>query len=83
MPMAIDYADLGDAWVGDDTFIPHFLRSFGKKRTYVKIRYGKPMMSTDINYLVTESKRWIDENMLGIRQEFESEKTSVPIAALA
>jgi lyso-ornithine lipid O-acyltransferase len=83
VPMAIDYADLGDAWVGNDTFIPHFLRCFGKKRTYVKIRYGQPVMSDDINYLVTESKRWIDENMLGIRQEFESEKTSAPIAALA
>jgi lyso-ornithine lipid O-acyltransferase len=83
VPMAIDYADLGDAWVGDDTFILHFLRNFGKKRSYIKIRYGQPMQSTDIDYLANETKRWIDENMLGIRQEFESEKTSVPIASLA
>lgn len=83
VPMAIDYADLGDAWVGDDTFVPHFMRCFGKKRTYAKIRYGQPLQSNDINYLVNESKKWIDDNMLLIRQEFELEKTSGTVPALA
>lgn len=83
VPMAIDYADMGDAWVGDDTFIPHFLRCFGKKRTYVKIRYGEPLKSDSVDFLVTESKKWIDESMLVIRQEFEADKTRFEVPALA
>lgn len=83
VPMAIDYADMGDAWIGDDGFLPHFFRCFGKKRTLVKIKYGQPLRSDDVNFLVTESKRWIDENLLDIRQAFESEKISVSVSALA
>ena len=83
VPMAIDYADLGDAWIGDDTFLPHFLRCFGKPVTHVKIRYGQPLQSNDADLLVSETKQWIDENLLAIRQEFEAEKTRQPVAALA
>lgn len=83
VPMAIDYADMGDAWVGNDTFIPHFLRCFGKKRTYVKIKYGEPIKSDSVDFLVAESKKWIDENMLAIRQEFEADKTRFEVPALA
>lgn len=72
VPMALDYLDLGDAWVGDDTFIPHFIRCFGKKRTFVKIRYGQPLASDDLNYLMEQSKIWIDATMRDIRAEFEA-----------
>lgn len=83
VPMAIDYADLGDAWVGDDTFVPHFFRTFGKKRSYVKIRYGEPITGDKVDELVKQTKDWIDKNMLDIRQEFELEKTSKPYPAFA
>lgn len=76
VPMAIDYADLDDAWVGDDTFVPHFIRCFGKKEMLVKIRYGQPIKSDNVDELVMETKQWIDRNMLAIRQEFVLEKTS-------
>ena len=77
VPMAIDYLDLRDAWVGNDTFVPHFVRCFGKKTTHVKICYGKPIVSNDPKILLEESKKWIDENMLRIRTEFKQEKSSV------
>jgi 1-acyl-sn-glycerol-3-phosphate acyltransferase len=83
VPLAIDYADMGDAWVGNDTFIPHFLRCFSKHRTYIKVRYGQPIQSDDLNVLVNETKHWIDENMLAIRQEFEAEKTGKSVPAFA
>ncbi len=72
VPIALDYLDLNDAWVGDDTFIPHFIRCFGKKWTYVKIRYGQPIASDDINFLMEQSKLWIDATMRDIRAEFEA-----------
>ncbi|MBK9015007.1 MAG: 1-acyl-sn-glycerol-3-phosphate acyltransferase [Saprospiraceae bacterium] len=83
VPMAIDYKYKSDAWVGDETFVPHFIRCFGRKNTYVKIRYGQPIFSDTVDLLVQTTKQWIDENMLAIRQEFELEKTSEPIPAFA
>ncbi|MEZ4962349.1 MAG: lysophospholipid acyltransferase family protein [Saprospiraceae bacterium] len=72
VPIAIDYLDMGDAWVGNDTFVPHFIRCFGKKRTHIKIRYGQPVSSGDLNFLMETSKKWIDETMKDIRAEFEA-----------
>ncbi len=76
VPMAIDYADINDAWVGDEKFLPHFIRCFGKKEMHVQIRYGQPLRSANVEELVTQTKQWIDDNMLNIRKEFEAEKTS-------
>jgi len=79
VPVAIDFESLSDAWVGDELFVPHFMRCFGKKRTNVKIRYGQPLRSDDIDFLVRSTKQWIDENMLAIRQAFDAEKLENPI----
>lgn len=71
VPMAIDYADLSDAWVGEDTFIPHFIRCFGKKTTWVKIRYGTPLVPAESQIVLQTARQWIDENLLEMRREFE------------
>lgn len=83
VPMAIEYKEESDAWVGDETFLPHFIRCFGRKRMYIKIRYGEPIFSDNTDELVKMAKDWIDENMLAIRQEFELEKTTEAIPAFA
>ncbi|MBI1225602.1 MAG: hypothetical protein GC192_10235 [Bacteroidetes bacterium] len=75
VPMAIDYENLTDAWVGDDTFIGHFIRSFKRKEMHVKIRYGQPIFADDVETLVSKTKQWIDDKMVNIRQEFDAEKT--------
>ena len=31
MPVAIEYANENDAWVGTDTFVRHFFECFGKR----------------------------------------------------
>ncbi len=54
IPMAIDYEDIEDAWVGKDTFIGHFFRQMGKLNTKVNIRYGEPIY--DINYKCLQEK---------------------------
>lgn len=73
LPIAIDYKDLNDAWIGDDTFVPHFIRCFGKWRTEIKISYLEPILSDDVAYLITQSKKVIDAEMLRFRQEWERE----------
>ena len=77
VPVALDYADLGDAWIGDDTFIPHFLRCFGKKTTWVKIRYGQPIVSESADEIIQTARQWIDESMLELRREFDREGRTV------
>lgn len=71
VPMAIEYDDMGDAWVGDDTFIPHFIRCFGKKETRVKIAYGKPIEIINPAEGTMQTREWIDHKMLDMRKEFD------------
>jgi lyso-ornithine lipid O-acyltransferase len=77
VPVVIEYENEEDAWYGADTFVPHFVRTFGREKTRVKIRYGEPIVSDDSAVLIAEAKKWIDENMLKLRSEFAPEKTSV------
>jgi len=74
LPIAIDFKTLDDAWIGDDTFIPHFIRCFGKWRTEVKISFLEPILSEDVAYLISQSKKVIDAEMLRFRKEWEIEK---------
>lgn len=71
IPIAIDYKNLDDAWIGDDTFIPHFLRCFGKWRTEIKVSYLAPIYSDNVDELIATSKQQIDEELLRFRKEWE------------
>lgn len=74
IPVAIDYKVLSDAFIGNDTFIPHFLKCFGKPTTEIKITYFDPIYSDDPVYLLTTSKELIDKEMLRFRKEWDEEK---------
>ncbi len=63
IPIAIDYPDSSNAWVGDDAFIPHFLRVFGKKFMDVYISYGPPLYDDDPEHLIRRTREWIDEQL--------------------
>jgi 1-acyl-sn-glycerol-3-phosphate acyltransferase len=73
LPIAIDYKDLNDAWIGDETFVPHFIRCFGKWHTEIKISYLEPILSDDVDYLISQSKKVIDAEMIRFRREWEAE----------
>lgn len=70
VPIAIDYKNLGDAFIGDDTFVPHFIRCFGKLRTEIKVSYLAPISSDDPEILISESKKEIDSELLRFRKEW-------------
>ena len=63
VPMAIEYGRKEDAWVGDATFLPHFLSTFGRRRTEVRIRYGQAVMHPEYPVLLKETREWIDAAM--------------------
>ncbi len=72
VPMAIEYFDMRDAWVGDDTFISHFMRCFGKKRTYIKIRYGQALPpGNNPSELLASTQAWVNRSLAELRQEFD------------
>lgn len=73
IPIAIDYKEKSDAFVGDDTFIPHFLKCFGKWTTEIKMTFFTPIYSDDVAYLLNTSQKMIDEELIRYRKDWDSE----------
>ncbi|TRX01206.1 lysophospholipid acyltransferase family protein [Flavobacterium gawalongense] len=73
IPIAIDYKEKTDAFIGNDTFIPHFLKCFGKLTTEIKITFFLPIYSEDATYLLNTSKNMIDKELIRYRKDWDSE----------
>ncbi len=58
-PAAISYPDATDAWVGDDTFLRHFLQCFGKPRVDVTTAFGPELFDADAEALCARAERWV------------------------
>ncbi len=67
VPVAIDYAAKADYWIGNDTFLPHFIRRFGERHMYVQIHYGEAIWSDDPEVLLEETQAWINAELREIR----------------
>jgi len=72
IPIAIDYKNLEDAWIGNDTFLPHFLKCFGKWRTEIKLSYLDPILSASADELMSLSKKQIDRELIRFRNDWNS-----------
>jgi 1-acyl-sn-glycerol-3-phosphate acyltransferase len=59
VPVAIRYRNPDDAWVGDDMFVPHFIRTFSKKVTVMDVVFGPVLRITDPEELMNASWQWI------------------------
>lgn len=59
VPIAIEYADPDDAWVGDDPFLPHFLSVFAKPRVRVRVVFGRPLDPREVPDLRDAAADWI------------------------
>ncbi|MBI1289545.1 MAG: hypothetical protein GC178_18410 [Flavobacteriales bacterium] len=72
IPIAIEFEKQDMAWVGKDTFIPHFMEVFGKCReSRVKVAFGDPIKSDDWETLRDESQAWISAKLFQMRAEFD------------
>lgn len=60
IPMAIHYIDENDAWVGNETLLPHFFRQMGKPVTRVYINYGTPVSDSDYRQIQQQTREQID-----------------------
>jgi len=72
IPVAIDYKNISDAWIGNDTFIPHFFRCFGKWRTEIKVSYLEPIVCTNVDELISIVKKNIDLELIKFRTEWDA-----------
>lgn len=59
-PVAIEFKEKDMAWIGDDTFLPHFFKAFARWRVDVDVSFGPPVSGSDENQIREETFRWID-----------------------
>jgi 1-acyl-sn-glycerol-3-phosphate acyltransferase len=58
VPVAIEFADPQDWWIGNESFATHAIRSFGKRRVHVRVTYGPTHTSDDGKALCREAEAW-------------------------
>lgn len=59
VPVAIDYADPADAWIGDDTFVWHFIERFARPTIELRLAIGPALRHIDADMLRTSAEGWI------------------------
>lgn len=67
-PVAVDFKNIDDAWVGDDTFLRHFLECFGKPKTIVNVRYGTALQAEDPEVILEQAQAFIDQSLIRFRE---------------
>jgi 1-acyl-sn-glycerol-3-phosphate acyltransferase len=73
IPIAVEFEEQEMAWVGKDTFIPHFIRTFGKfEETRVKVAFGPTRKGEDWETLRDECYAWVNAKLLEMRSGFDS-----------
>ncbi|MBK6930680.1 MAG: 1-acyl-sn-glycerol-3-phosphate acyltransferase [Saprospirales bacterium] len=70
VPVAVEYRNPMDYWIGADTFIPHIFKRFGERKMDVYVRYGQPLSSGEASELIRKTQRWIDGQLKDIRRDF-------------
>lgn len=71
IPIAIEYKDPKDAWIGDDTFVRHFFQTFAKRELVCAIHYGPPMWDADAEILSKKVQNWVDTELLEMRKKWD------------
>jgi 1-acyl-sn-glycerol-3-phosphate acyltransferase len=65
VPVAVEYPAVEDGWVGDDTFIGHFLRRFGQRCPAVRICFGPRLQGSDGEALRVAAQVWMATTLGG------------------
>lgn len=65
-PVAITYDNPLAAFVGTDTFLPHFLKVFGTRRLRASLHFGPPVIHSDPDELRQQCQAWIDACIKGM-----------------
>lgn len=63
-PVALCFAEKGDFWVGEETFLRHAFRRFQQKTIRVKVCYGPVLRDDDTAILQEKSRQWIENQLI-------------------
>jgi lyso-ornithine lipid O-acyltransferase len=69
-PISIEYLDNDDCWVGNDTFIEHFLECFSKKEIKLAIYFHESIQSNDSEILINYANEKMNEGMTFLQKHF-------------
>lgn len=64
IPVAINYKDAKDAWVGNKLFATHFYEQMGKWKTEVDIWFGTPILEDSHISCMQKTKEAIDQKLM-------------------
>ncbi|NND31024.1 MAG: 1-acyl-sn-glycerol-3-phosphate acyltransferase [Saprospiraceae bacterium] len=70
IPVAIEYQDVLDHWKEKSLF-QQYLYQFGKRECRCRIEYGDPIFYDDPEKLLAETQRWINNQLVSFRKEFD------------
>lgn len=70
-PLAIEYEDPEIAWVGDDWFIPHAWKHFGKRKIRVRVKFGQTFIPHNPEQARAEMHAWASRETAAMRAEFD------------
>lgn len=71
IPVTIEYANLEMAFVGQDTFLLHFMRTFGRLTNPVMMVMGDPLRGSDGEDLLRRCQENIDQTLVYCRQKLQ------------
>ena len=66
-PVALEYEHPAIAWVGRDTFLPHFLRTFGRRRQAARVHFGPPLRAETPEALRQATQQWLETETARLR----------------
>ncbi len=69
IPVAIEYRDPLDAWVGNDSLISHLFRLCMKPVIEVSVGLGRAIYSNDPDRLLHQTQKWIDSKLKETRTD--------------
>ncbi len=70
VPVAIEYKVKEDAWVGEDTFIRHYIKCFGKWHTYVSISFGPVLNAPTWQENHENAVAWISAETIRLQKQY-------------
>lgn len=63
VPITINYGRVDDKWGGKESFVTHFLKTFGNKKMDVWMDIGSPIADADWEQLLLKTQRAIDAKL--------------------
>ena len=70
--IAIEYQNPNIAFVGNDLFIPHFIKTFGSSSIRVKVRFSELFVGNDGEQLRENVFHWLTETTSNYRKQWDS-----------